>query len=139
MAPERQSAWNRYLPVTAWLPRYRRAWLQTDLLAGLTVWAVTIPASMAYAGIAGVPVQYGLYTACVATFIYALLGTSRQMILGPEAAAAAISAATVAPLAGGDPQRFLVLTAALAMMAGALFLAGGFCASGSSPSSSPAR
>jgi sulfate permease, SulP family len=125
MAPERQSAWNRYLPFTTWLPRYERAWLQTDLLAGLTVWAVTIPSSMAYAGIAGVPVQYGLYTACVATFIYALLGTSRQMILGPEAAAAAISAATVAPLAGSDPQRFLVLTSALAMMAGALFLVGG--------------
>lgn len=125
MPPENQGFWGRYLPVTAWLPRYQGVWLKTDVVAGLSVWAVTVPSAMAYAGLAGVPVEYGLYTACLACLAYALFGTSRQLVVGPEAAAAAISAATVAPLAGGDPGRYLALTTALALLVGTLFVLGG--------------
>jgi SulP family sulfate permease len=125
MAGEKKSLLNRYLPITAWLPTYERKWLKGDLIAGLSVWAVTIPSAMAYAGIAGLPVQYGLYAACLAVLAYAVFGTSRQVIVGPEAAAAAISAATVAPLAGGDPGRYAALSLALALLAGVLFIAGG--------------
>ena len=53
---------HQYVPITAWLPAYQRGWLRTDLIAGLAVWAMTIPQAIAYAGIAGVPVEYALYT-----------------------------------------------------------------------------
>ena len=52
---------TRLMPIVTWLPRYDRSWLPLDVIAGLTVWALVVPESMAYAGIAGVPVQYGLY------------------------------------------------------------------------------
>src|SRR5262245_61326965 len=67
-----------YLPIVAWLPRYEPGWLRFDLLAGLTAAAVVIPQAIAYATIAGLPVQAGLYTALTPMLIYVLLGTSRR-------------------------------------------------------------
>jgi sulfate permease, SulP family len=113
---------------------YRRSWLRGDLLAGLTVWAVLVPEALAYASIAGVSPVVGLYAAPGALILYAALGSSRQLVVGPMAATAALSAATVAELVpvGGD--RFTVMTAALAITTGfAALLAGllrlGFLAS----------
>ena len=126
MSEGKKSLLNRYLPLTVWLPAYKREYLKPDLIAGLSVWAVTVPSAMAYAGIAGLPVQYGLYSACFAVLAYAFFGTSREVIIGPEAAAAAISAAAVAPLAGDDVQLYAALSMTLALVAGVLFIAGGF-------------
>lgn len=127
----RKSALYRYLPIAEWLPAYRREWLSGDFAGGLTTWALTIPAAMAFAGIAGVPVQYGLYAACLAPLAYAVFGTSRHLNVGPAATVAAISAAAVTPLAGGDPQRYVTLTVALALMVGVLLLIGGLARLGS--------
>ena len=114
-----------YAPILEWLPRYDRRWLVSDAVAGLSVWALLVPQALAYATIAGVPVQYGLYTAFVALIAYAIFGTSRQLIQGPSAAVAAVSAAVVVPIVGASAMNTnaaVGYTAALALAAGALYL-----------------
>jgi sulfate permease, SulP family len=121
---------QRYVPVFAWLPAYRREWLPSDIVAGLTAWTLAVPLAMAFAGIAGVPVQYGLYAACLAPIGYALFGTSRHLNVGPAATVAAISAATVMPLAATGTQRFLTLTVTLALTVGVILILGGIARGG---------
>ena len=75
-----------YLPILNWLPTYNRAWLRPDLVAGVTLAAFTIPESMAYADLAGLPPQYGLYASLAAPILYLLFGTSRQLVIGPTSA-----------------------------------------------------
>ena len=113
---------SRYFPILEWLSHYQWSWLRLDIIAGLTVWAVMIPESMAYAGIAGVPPLIGLYTVPFPLFFYALLGTSRLMVVGPDSATALISSVTVAALATSGSQEYLVLTSAIAFTVGACFL-----------------
>jgi SulP family sulfate permease len=117
---------QRYLPILSWLPGYRKEWLAADAVAGLSVWALLVPQGLAYATIAGVPVQYGLYTAFAALIAYAIFGTSRQMVQGPSAAVAAVSAASVAGIIGTaalGTNEAAVWTAALALTAAVLYLA----------------
>ncbi len=121
---------TKYLPILAWLPDYRRGWLAGDITAGFTVWAATVPIAMAFAGIAGVPVQYGLYAACLSLIAYAVFGTSRALQVGPTAAIAAVSAATVTSLAGSDPQRYVILTTLLAFIVGIMLVLGGLLRAG---------
>ena len=102
------------------------AWLTADVVAGLTVWALIVPESMAYTGVAGVPVQYGLYSVPLAVVAYAILGTSRQLFVGPSSTVAALSAATVAPLVATSGANPVALTAALALVVGVLYVALGF-------------
>lgn len=114
---------KRYLPITVWLPSYERKWLTGDIVAALTVWALLVPEALAYAGIAGVPVQYGLYAAPFALLAYAVFGSSRHMVFGPSAEGAAVSAAVVAPLVtDGNPDRFLALTITLALLVGVIMV-----------------
>ena len=72
---------RKLLPILDWIPAYRREWLLPDVLAGVALWAVMVPEGMAYAGIVGVPPIMGLYTIVPALFSYALLGTSRQLVV----------------------------------------------------------
>jgi SulP family sulfate permease len=115
---------GRFVPVTTWLPRYRRPWLRADVLAGLTVWALVVPEAMAYAAIAGVPVQYGLYAVPLAAVAYLVFGTSRQLVVGPSSSVAALSASTVAPVVatGGSVADYVALTAALTLLVGVLYV-----------------
>ncbi len=101
-AASSQGLLRRYFPILEWLPAYRRAWLKADAVAGLSVWALLVPQSLAYATLAGVPVQYGLYTAFAALLAYPLFGTSRHLAEGPSAAVCAVCAATITPLVGAD-------------------------------------
>ena len=80
--------------IPTWLRSYDRAWLPTDAMAGLTIWALMVPQAMAYAGIAGVPVQNGLYVMPLAVVGYALFGSSRHLFVGPSATVATLSAST---------------------------------------------
>jgi len=73
---------QRVLPILSWLPRYEKGWLAADALAALSVWALLVPQGLAYATIAGVPVEYGLYTGLAALVAYALFGTSKQLVQG---------------------------------------------------------
>jgi SulP family sulfate permease len=118
----------RFMPIVTWLPRYDRTWLPLDVIAGLTVWALVVPESMAYAGIAGVPVQYGLYAVPLAVLGYLAFGSSRQLFVGPSATVASISAVSVGVVAAGNASgaSVIVLTAALSLLVGLLYLIGGF-------------
>ena len=113
---------QRLLPVLVWLPAYRREWLAPDFLAGLAVWAVMVPEGMAYAGIVGVPPITGLYTIVPPLIAYALLGSSRLLVVGPDTATGLISALTVGALVAQGTADFNTLTSTLAILIGAFFL-----------------
>jgi SulP family sulfate permease len=115
---------RRYIPILTWLPGYDRAHLVPDVVSALTVWALLVPEAMAYATIAGVPLEAGLYAAILPLFAYAVFGTSRQMFVGPTSTIAILSAATIAPLADGTDE-FVALTAAVAVIAGAILIIAG--------------
>jgi sulfate permease, SulP family len=104
---------------------YRGGWLRSDLVAGLTVWAVLIPEALAYASIAGVSPVVGLYAAPGALILYAAFGSSRALVVGPMAATAALSAATVGDLVAHSSGDFLAFTTGLAITTGIAALAAG--------------
>ncbi|MHB8894258.1 MAG: SulP family inorganic anion transporter [Candidatus Geothermincolia bacterium] len=121
---------HKYIPSTEWLPAYQRKWLAPDIIAGLTVWALLVPEAMAYAGIAGVPPQYGLYAAPFALIAYAVFGRSKHLSVGPSATVAVVSASTIAPLAISNPQRYLSLTIVLALITGVVLIVSGLARMG---------
>src|SRR5262250_1395263 len=88
-----------YFPITDWLFSYNKEWLRPDLIAGLTTAAVVIPKAMAYATIAGLPVQVGLYTAFVPLIIYVVLGTSRPLSMSTTTTIAILTASALAEVA----------------------------------------
>lgn len=110
------------MPITGWLPRYEKRWFGPDAVAGLTVWGLVVPEAMAYASIAGVPVQYGLYSVPLAVVGYIVFGTSRRLFIGPSSTIAALAAATVAPLAAAGTDEYIALVAALSLLVGAVFI-----------------
>ncbi|MFG2616462.1 SulP family inorganic anion transporter [Streptomyces sp. NPDC048507] len=101
---------------------YRSSWLRGDVLAGITVAAYLVPQVMAYAGVAGLPPVIGLWAALPAMVLYALSGSSRLLSVGPESTTALMTAVAVGPLAAGDPARYALLSAALAVVVGLLSL-----------------
>lgn len=123
--PNMRAALPRYVPILGWLPAYPRAQARTDIIAGITVWGVGIPTAMAYAGIAGVPPEAGLYAMFAAMTLYAIFGTSRHLKVTASSTMAVMSAAVVAPLAGGDATTYWSLTAGLALVVGIMLLLAG--------------
>ena len=117
------SWWRRAAPGIAALAGYRRSWLRGDLLAGLTVAAYLVPQVMAYSVVAGLPPVTGLWAILPSFALYAVLGTSPLLSVGPETTAALMTATVVAPLAGSDPGRYATLATALAATVGLLCLA----------------
>ncbi len=115
----------RFLPGLWVLRHYRRAWLWQDIGAGLVLTALLVPAGMGYAVAAGLPAITGLYATIFPLVAYAIFGPSRILVLGPDSALAALIAATIVPLAGGDPDRAVALAAALAVLTGVLCIAAG--------------
>ena len=107
------------------LRAYQRDWARADVLAGLSVWAVLVPSALAYATIAGVSPVIGLYAVPAALVLYAALGSSRQLIIGPSAASAALSAAIVGNAVAGNGGQFVATTAALAICVGLAALIAG--------------
>ena len=112
----------RILPIFQWAPAYERQWFRPDLIAGLTVAALVVPKSLGYAGIAGVPIQHGLYAAAAGAIIYALFGTCKQIATGPSSALAAVAGGAVlaAGVSGSDDA--VALVAAITLFTGILFL-----------------
>jgi sulfate permease, SulP family len=115
--------WRRTMPGLGTLLGYRRSWLKGDVLAGVTVAAYLVPQVMAYAGAAGLPPAAGLWAILPALALYALLGTSRLLSVGPESTTALMTATVVGPLAAGDPARYATLAATLAITVGLLCVA----------------
>ncbi|MBG4964949.1 SulP family inorganic anion transporter [Pseudomonas aeruginosa] len=124
------------MPLARWVPgldsllHYRRAWFRPDVQAGLSVAAIQIPTAIAYAQIAGFPPQVGLYACILPMLIYALIGSSRQLMGGPDAATAAMVAAAITPLAAGDPQRLVDLSMIVAIMVGLFSIVAGLARAG---------
>ena len=111
------------LPLLQWLPNYRREWLRADLVAGVTTAAVVIPKALAYATIAGLPIQVGLYTAFVPLIVYAMLGSSRPMSATTTTTIAILTGAELAIVApDGDPPLLLAACALLTLMVGAILM-----------------
>lgn len=112
----------KYLPVLDWLPRYQKEWLRLDVVAGLTTAAVVIPKAMAYATIAGLPLQMGLYVAFMPMLVYALLGTSRPLSVSSTSTIAMLTASELALAAPvQSPAGMMAAAATLALLTG-LFL-----------------
>jgi sulfate permease, SulP family len=122
---ERRSPKHRFLPILNWLPGYERAWLRGDILAGLTVLALLIPEGMAYAEIAGMPPQTAFYAAPIGLLLYAIFGTSQQLVVAVSAVIATMSAAAIAPLAAAGSAEYAALTAGLAVLAGLIAVLAG--------------
>src|SRR5688572_32481822 len=101
---KKSSLWR--LPPVRWLGEYRYAWLPGDLVAGVTLAAYAIPVSLAYAGLAGLPPQVGIYGYLLGGLGYALLGSSRQLAVGPTSAISLMIAGSVGEMAGGDAARY---------------------------------
>src|SRR6478735_2433211 len=112
---------RRLLPIIEWLPRYDRAWLRGDVAAGVAVTALIVPKNLGYAGIAGVPLQNGLYAAAAGALIYALFCTSRQISTGPSSSLAAVAGGAVLVTGLGGAQA-AQLVAAITLVTGVLFL-----------------
>jgi high affinity sulfate transporter 1 len=111
--------------VPGWLLGYRREWLAADVVAGVIVWSVVVPQAVAYAQIAGLPPEAGLMAAPGALLAYALLGTSRTLVVSATTATSALSASAVGPLADGDTARYAALSAGLALVAAAALAVAG--------------
>jgi len=112
----------RYLPIVSWLPAYDRSWLKTDIIAGLSVWALMVPTSLGYATISGVPVQYGLYAAAIGLIAFALFTTSKQVTQGPSSSTAAVLGAAVVSVASQGSDEAVVMAAAIVLVTGLLFI-----------------
>jgi sulfate permease, SulP family len=102
----RRTVWTRLFPPLDWLAEYRSSWLRPDAIAGITLAAYAIPVSLAYAGLAGLPPQVGIYGYMLGGLGYALLGSSRQLAVGPTSAISLMIAGTAGSLTGGDAIRF---------------------------------
>src|SRR5512136_3055821 len=109
---------SRFIPGLALFKGFSPALLRTELVVAVTVFAVLVPSAMAFGDLAGVTPVAGLYVALGAMVMYALFGSSRQVIMGTEATSAIMTAAAVAPLAGGDPVRYAALAATTAILVG---------------------
>jgi sulfate permease, SulP family len=131
-SPKKPNNFLRLVPIFSWLPRYDRSWLSFDVIAGLTLWGLLVPEAMAYAGIAGLPPQAGLYTLVASLLIYALLGTARHLSVGPTSATAALLASSVATALvataaanASDPDTYQAYAAAFVLVVGGIFLVAG--------------
>jgi sulfate permease, SulP family len=121
MADTRDNRWP-LLPIAGWLPQYQPAWLRFDLVAGVTLAAYAVPVSLAYAGLAGLPPQMGLYCYLLAGLGYALFGSSRHLAVGPTSAISLLLGVTLAGLALGDPGRQAALASLTALIVAGVFL-----------------
>ncbi len=115
-------AMRRFLPVLEWLPTYKKNDLPRDIIAGLTVGIVIIPQAMAYAMLAGLPAQYGLYAALVPLLIYLVLGTSRQLAIGPVALDSLLVALGLGALFANELEAYIAGAIVLALMVGLIQL-----------------
>ena len=117
---------GRFVPGLRMLSQYQSVWLKGDVAAGLSVAAVALPVGIAYSDLAGVPPVFGIYAAIFPLFAYALFGSSRQLMTGPDAATCIMVAAILGPLAGGDAARYQSLMVVLTLCTGLIYVVAGF-------------
>src|SRR5215469_6877619 len=113
---------GRALPILRWLPSYDARWFRADVVAGLTLWGILVPEAIAYAGLAGAPVQAGLYTLLASLVAYAILGTTRQAVSAPTSGSSIMMATVVAPFLVTGPGELAELLVLLVLVVGIIFL-----------------
>jgi len=113
---------RRFIPMLGWIRSYDRRWLRGDLIAGIAVAALIVPKNLGYAGIAGIPLQNGLYAAAAGAILYAIFGTSRQISTGPSSSLAAVAASAVLAAGVSGQQDAATLVAMITLVSGILFL-----------------
>jgi high affinity sulfate transporter 1 len=113
------------VPIVAWLPRYERAWLPRDVIAGFTLWGLLIPEMIAYAGLAGLPPQAGLYTLLATLVLYAVFGTSRHLVVAGTSASAVLVFSAATALHPRDAGKYAALAAGVVVLAGIFFVVAG--------------
>jgi high affinity sulfate transporter 1 len=116
--PTQRRGLASFFPILGWLPKYSRSWLRPDLIAGITVTALLVPEGMAYAELAGMPPETIFYVAPIALLLYAIFGTSRQLVVVVSSVQAVMSYSIVSALAPAGTSEFIILTSALAITAG---------------------
>src|SRR2546425_7919563 len=122
MTQQSVPTWFRYVPAARWLAGYRLQWLAGDAVAGGTLAAYAIPVSLVYAGLAGLPPQAGIYGYLLGGLGYAVLGSSRQLAIGPTSAISLMIAGTVGAMADGDVQRYAQIASLAGFTVGLLCL-----------------
>jgi len=120
-----RSSLTRWLPGLHVLQHYNHAWLRHDIVAGLVLTTMLVPVGIAYAAASGLPGIYGLYATIIPLLVYALVGPSRILVLGPDSSLAAVILAVVLPLSGGDPMRAVALAGAMAIISGSVCIVAG--------------
>jgi high affinity sulfate transporter 1 len=119
-ASEKRSGLARWVPGITMVRTYRGTWLRPDLIAGIVLAAILVPQGMAYAELAGLPPETGLYTTIACLIGYALMGPSRILVLGPDSSVSPLIFAAIIPLAGGDPATAIVLAGMMALIVGGI-------------------
>ena len=122
MSPSHDPASSRLVPLLGWIRSYDRGWLRGDLIAGVTVAALIVPKNLGYAGIAGIPLQNGLYAAAAGAILYGIFGTSRQISMGPSSGLAAVAASAVIAAGLTDEKDVASFVAGITLASGLMFL-----------------
>jgi MFS superfamily sulfate permease-like transporter len=113
------------VPIASWLPRYQRGWLAGDAIAGFTIWGLLIPEMIAYASLAGLPPQAGLYTLLASLALYAIFGTSRHLVVAGTSASAVLVFSAVTALGPRDAGSYATLAAGMIVLTGLIFVVAG--------------
>src|SRR5690348_5629549 len=119
------NSWAHWVPGLQVLREYKSAWLKDDLVAGIVLSTMLVPVGIAYAVASGVPAIYGLYATIVPLLVYAMLGPSRILVLGPDSSLAPIILGVVLPLSAADPMRAITIASAMAVVSGAVCILAG--------------
>jgi hypothetical protein len=121
-APPKSDALTRALPILGWLPHYKPDWLRGDVIAGLTLWGILVPEAIAYAAMAGAPLEAGLYTLLGSLAVYAILGTTRQAVSAPTSGSSIMIAAVLAPFLVANSEELGKLLILLVLVVGIILL-----------------
>ena len=120
--PPKFDAFARVFPILGWLPSYEPGWVRADMIAGLTLWGILVPEAIAYAAMAGAPLEAGLYTLLGSLLVYAILGTTRQAVSAPTSGSSIMIAAVIAPFLVTDPKELAELLVLLVLLVGIILL-----------------
>src|ERR1700748_2523356 len=117
-----RSGLERFVPAVSWVPGYQPSWVSKDAIAGFTIWGLLIPEGIAYASLAGLPPQAGLYTLLASLVLYALFGTSTQLVVARTSACAGLVHSTASGLHPASAADYAALAAGLIVLTGILFV-----------------
>jgi len=120
--PPKFDAFARVFPILGWLPSYEPGWVRADMIAGLTLWGILVPEAIAYAAMAGAPLEAGLYTLLGSLLVYAILGTTRQAVSAPTSGSSIMMAAVIAPFLVTDPKELAELLVLLVLLVSIILL-----------------